>query len=623
MLFQEAQQLAGLGSWYWDPNAEETYWSPVMLTIYGIGPQEVPRNLDEYLRFVHPDDRPVVVEQVTTARDEGVVITAAYRIVTPAGDVRHLHTTAAGKMLMPDSDVLFGTVQDITDQMQREISLQVARAELQNSLSILASILESGTEGIMLVSVDGVITICNDRFRDMWGLDVDDVKGRPLHDVEALLYAKLLSPDEASVRVAAVGKDPMLVIHDTIELVDGRVFERYSHPQLIDGRPAGRVWKYRDITERHDAEMRAQQAQKMEAVGRLASGIAHDFNNLLGAICNLARFIGDQAGDDGSIKRDVGRIIAACRQGESLTKGLLAYAKRQPVAPRPIPVRKAVDDLSDWLRRALPDSVKLRVEHEGEARAIFIDPFRLSQVIMNLAINGADAMPTGGNLIIRTSGSADEVCIACMDEGAGLEPAIRDRIFDPFFSTKGRASGTGLGLSIVHGVVEQAGGRIEVRGREGGGTIFELRFPAYDEQEEEVRPPLNAPLLQGPTPDRILLVEDDDRLRQVVERILWGAGYQVYSFGDPTAALATAPPADLLVTDVLMPGMSGLELADKLDMPCLLVSGYAADEIDRMPEEQELALLDKPFTRHELLVSIARVWADHLSRNDVVTKRHS
>ncbi len=366
------------------------------------------------------------------------------------------------------------------------------------------------------------------------------------------------------------------------------------------------------------------QAQKMEAIGRLAGGIAHDFNNVLGVILGNAEMLVGRLQDDDSMLC-LREILDAARGAASVTRQLLVISRRQLLQSQVVDVGIELAGIERMLRRMLGEDVELVLELDRSAGSVLVDPTQLQQVLLNLAVNARDAMPRGGRLVISTREralAADEARalevepgayaeIAVADTGSGIAPAILDRVFEPFFTTKEPGKGTGLGLATVYGVVRQSGGAVELESQPGRGTTFRLLLPLCTAAPEEV-PTAGAEPARAPAPggrETILLVEDEPALRELLRRTLSKAGYRVLTAGDAdhAEAAASGQAIDLLLTDLVLPGRDGRQLADALvaERPGLRVifaSGYAADVLgDLLRGSAQIDLLTKPFSGRELL----------------------
>ncbi|WP_176067071.1 ATP-binding protein [Anaeromyxobacter diazotrophicus] len=378
-----------------------------------------------------------------------------------------------------------------------------------------------------------------------------------------------------------------------------------------------------DVSERRRLEEQVRQAQKMEAIGRLAGGIAHDFNNILTVILGSARDLYRSAG--GAEARELAQeVLDAGDRAAALTRQLLAFSRQQALRPRELDVNEVVRDLEKMVRRLIGEHIAVTSALAPGRAAVRADPGQLEQVILNLVVNARDAMPGGGRLTLSTAlvdgapGDAQRpptpgphVLLTVRDTGRGMSAEVLEHLFEPFFTTKERGKGTGLGLATVYGVVQQSGGAVAVRSAPDAGTTFEIYLPRLPEDEDRAADDEGAASSGERRPrghETVLLVEDDLAVRTLMRRILEGAGYRVVEARQPAEALvgARAQAPDLLLTDVVMPGMGGPELAAELlaiqpALRVLYVSGYTENEALRsgaLPEGQ--AFLQKPFTGDEL-----------------------
>jgi two-component system, cell cycle sensor histidine kinase and response regulator CckA len=376
--------------------------------------------------------------------------------------------------------------------------------------------------------------------------------------------------------------------------------------------------------DRLEAELR--QSQRLEAVGRLAGGLAHDFNNLLTAIGGYTEFLLEGLPDDPNLRSDAEEIRKGVERASALTRQLLAFSRRQVVERRSLDLNEIVTEMDRFLRRLIGADIELVTLLEPGLGHVTADRSQLEQVIVNLALNARDAMPTGGKLVIQTANvdvaeplveghapaePGDYVTLFVSDSGLGMDAETQARVFEPFFTTKDL--GTGLGLSTVFGVVEQSGGRIQAQSEIGRGTTFKIYLPrsAAAAPAAELPPPTVTALGGSET---ILLVEDEDVLRALAARTLRAQGYTVLEARYATAALELwrqhENEIDLVVTDIVMPGMSGVELAEQLaaarpNLTIVLMSGYSdADVADRVPVASRGGFLEKPFTPTALLRTV-------------------
>jgi len=378
--------------------------------------------------------------------------------------------------------------------------------------------------------------------------------------------------------------------------------------------------------ERHLQEQ-LQRARRLESVGQLAGGIAHDFNNILGVIMNYAEFVADEIPADSPAQRDVEEIRRAAERAAALTRQLLIFSRREVVKPELLYLRQVVADLENLLRRALGERVELETRFGPERMPIEIDPGQLEQVLVNLAVNGRDAMPDGGRLLIEVElAELDEeyvqmhpgtepgryVRLKVSDTGVGMDAETADRIFEPFFTTKD--DGTGLGLATVYGIVTGAGGRIDVYSEQGIGTTVKVHLPVCESEPRApgtaTRPaPAAAPAGRG---EVVLVVEDETDVRRMAERILGKGGYTVVGTTEGARAIELCRDAeqriDLLLTDVIMPEMLGTELVERVReiqprMRVVYMSGYSHEVLAprALTDNGASAFIEKPFNARALL----------------------
>jgi len=386
----------------------------------------------------------------------------------------------------------------------------------------------------------------------------------------------------------------------------------------------------RDMTEHRRLEERLLHSQKMEAIGRLAGGVAHDFNNLLTTILGFSGLVLDQLAPDDRLRPEIEEIHRAGERAAALTRQLLAFSRKQIVEPTVLDLNAVVSDAIKMLRRLIGEDVELEVRLQERLGAVRADRGQIEQVLVNLAVNARDAMEQGGRLAIETRDApgyvpyrsegeglpaAPYVLLAVSDSGAGMDSETRRRIFEPFFTTKGPGKGTGLGLATVYGIVKQSGGDIWVESEPGRGTKFSVYLPRVDAPAPEP-PPARPASFTGGT-ETVLLVEDEEAVRRLASRVLRAAGYEVLAAGDAAEARRIwseqGARVRLLITDVVMPGGSGPQLAQELagESPGLLVlymSGYTDSAIvDRSAVLPGTSYLQKPFTPEALVEKVRRV----------------
>ena len=401
-------------------------------------------------------------------------------------------------------------------------------------------------------------------------------------------------------------------------------------------RDSGKITNYElyaeDVTERRTLEQQLRQSQKMEAVGRLAGGIAHDFNNLLMVISGYCEFLLEKVNGDPVLQNPAQEIANAAERATSLTRQLLAFSRKQMLTPKILDLNAVVTENARMLTRMIGEDVELVVVPGTELGAVKADPGQVEQVIMNLAVNARDAMPQGGKLTIETGNATlDEafarlhagarpgeyVKLAITDTGSGMDPETQTQIFEPFFTTKG-PKGTGLGLSTVYGIVKQSGGYIRVESEKGKGATFEVYLPRVTETGEiATAAPAILPSKAPQRTETILLVEDESNLRRLACQFLQTQGYRVLEAEDGAAAVqicaAHKGDIDLLLTDVIMPGMNGRELAKRVlslrpTVKVLYMSGYTENTISHNGTlDPGVNLLQKPFNLQALKERVREV----------------
>jgi PAS domain S-box-containing protein len=375
-----------------------------------------------------------------------------------------------------------------------------------------------------------------------------------------------------------------------------------------------------DITERRQLEQQLIQSQKMDAIGRLAGGVAHDFNNLLTAIIGYSEIVKRRLDEDDPMREQIEEIEKAGHRAASLTNQLLAFSRKQVLQPQVLDLNAVIADISNMLKRLIGEDIELRTNLDPSIGYVKVDPGQIDQIIMNLAVNARDAMPRGGKLTIETQNvyldetytnqhaevqAGPYVMLAISDTGIGMDRETQARVFEPFFTTKERGKGTGLGLSTVFGIVRQSGGHVWVYSEPGRGTTFKVYLPLVEQASQIVQTwEPRVETLRGT--ETVLLVEDEEAVRKLAHQVLDMNGYKVLVAADPAEALRLCRqhegPIHLMITDVVMPGMSGRELAERLiatrpEMELVYMSGYTDDAIVHHGVlDAGVAFLQKPFT---------------------------
>jgi PAS domain S-box-containing protein len=497
----------------------------------------------------------------------------------------------------------------------------------------LIAIVESSDDGIISKDLDGVVRSWNPAAERIFGYTAAEMVGQPvfrlippeLHDEERALLARISKGEHiAHFETERVRKDGRRI----------RVSLTLSPLMDKQGRLIGASSIKRDVTAQRALEAQLQQAQRMEAIGRLAGGIAHDFNNLLTIIGGLTILCAQRLPENSRERRDLEQVIKATERATALTQQLLTFSRRQIAEVEVLGLNEVVEGLESLLRRLIGEHIALRFRPAHELGRVRGNRAQFEQVIMNLALNARDAMPEGGTLTVTTENVqvsgifAQEqlrlepgpyVMITVSDTGHGMDAITQASIFEPFFTTKPPGSGTGLGLATVYAIVQQTGGAIYVYSEPGHGSVFKVYFPRVDVTGEAPvgMEPSAHPASQLPSLGTILLVEDEPGVRAFAARVLDDAGYRVVEAGSGDEALSLLPsiatPLSLLMTDVVMPGMSGRALAERVrlvhaGLPVLYMSGYTDDIVVRTGVVTDGAgFIQKPFMPDQLLDRVRRV----------------
>jgi PAS domain S-box-containing protein len=531
---------------------------------------------------------------------------------------------------------VLSAIRDISDRKRIAEELRRANEELHRKTAEqlgeyrarLVSIIDSSEDAILSKDLNGIITSWNRGAEHIYGYAPEEAIGK---------HISVLTPRDRTEEIpeilGKIGRGETVEHHESVRLTkDGRQLNvSISVSPLRDAtdKIVGASVIARDITAQKRSEGQLRQAQKMEAIGRLAGGVAHDFNNILGIINACTEFLRDRIDPNAEPSLYVENIKKASDRGRALTKQLLSFSKTSAIQPRVLDLNERLRDISKLLRPLLGDDVEILIVPKSPSAVIEADPGQLDQIVVNLAVNARDAMPRGGKFILETgSVKLDEdfadqhqamaagkyILLTVSDTGTGMDETTISRIFEPFFTTKEIGKGTGLGLATVYGIVKQSAGHILVYSEPGHGTTFKIYLPSAEHkigigsgtEVETVSPKRRAAT--------ILLVEDDEIMRSLTRQLLQEHGYTVVEADDGKSALEWAEshpvPVDLLLTDVVMRRMSGPELVGRLhasrpDLKIVYMSGYTGELIaEREMLKRGITLLEKPFTRTALLNTI-------------------
>ncbi|MBI2678885.1 MAG: PAS domain S-box protein [Candidatus Koribacter versatilis] len=587
-----------------DASGKFLFVSPAVERLLGYKPEElIGRSM---LELLAPEERGAGA-QVLTERLAGAIGSTERRILTRDGQARWVWGSARPIFERGSVVGLSGVVMDVTDRV-------LAQQALRESEEKLSRVFQTSPDAITLSTLeDGHYLEVNEAFLRVTGFARDEVIGRSSFEiglwVDPMARATMLDELnhggrvrnlETFFRMKSGEQRLFLMSADAIELQGRRCLVAFS----------------RDITERRLLEQQFRQAQKMEAVGRLAGGIAHDFNNLLTVISGYMQLLLAEPGVQGA--PEMREVADAADRAAGLTRQLLAFSRRQVLQPRVLDLADVVRGLEKMMQRLLGEDIELQIVLAPSLSAVRADPGQIEQVVMNLAVNARDAMPQGGKLVIETRdvqvseafaahepglAPGDYVMLAVSDTGHGMDKETQAHIFEPFFTTKEMGRGTGLGLSTVYGIVKQTGGYILVGSEPGQGATFRIYLPPVAEPVERTRTPV-APVESLRGNETVMVVEDDGSVRALASRVLRGSGYHVLEAERGVEAEAICRSHDgkihLLLTDIVLPDGSGADLARRLraqrpEMRILCMSGHntrPTRESGPLPG----VLLDKPFT---------------------------
>jgi len=520
---------------------------------------------------------------------------------------------------------LLGIYDDITDRKQAE-------EKIKNQIDTWQTTFSAMSDSVSIIDLDGNISQCNAATLSLFNIKEEDIKGKKCFE---LVHGTKDFVDDCPLVWMKDSRQPESMTFKKNELwlevnVDP-IFN--SKDELV-----GAVHVVSDITDRKKAEKeherlqgQLRQAQKMESVGRLAGGVAHDYNNISSIIMGYSELALDRLEQSDPLYGDLMEIVSASKRSADITRQLLAFARKQTVAPKVLDLNDTIGNLLKMLRRLIGEDINLAWIPGIEVRPTKIDPSQINQIMVNLCVNARDAIANVGRVTVETKNITldEDYCVdhegsvpgeyiqlSVSDDGCGMTPEIRDKIFEPFFTTKGIGEGTGLGLSTVYGIVKQNNGFVNVYSEVKKGTTFRIYLPIHVGQtvKADSEKTIEIPLSRGET---VLLVEDDESILKIIKRVLEKLGYAVLSSSSPMEAVGLAAEhadeINLLITDVVMPEMNGRELSDRLqslypNLKTLFMSGYTADIIaKRGVLESGVSFIEKPFSNQELAVKVREV----------------
>lgn len=503
-------------------------------------------------------------------------------------------------------------------------------ASWRDSSQLLTATLNSIGDAVLATDAEGRVTFLNPVAETLTGWTRADARGKSAHEILRIVDEKTREPLENPLD-RAIKDRVMIPVHDRTALVSRNgvevPIEHTAAPVRDDnGEVHGAILVFRDIGKRRQLEEQATHAQKMDAVGRLAGGVAGDFNNVLTVITGYAELLRSEIPAANPQRRFIDEIIYAGERAAALTRHLLAFSRGTSAQPKVLDLNALATGMEPMLRRMLGQNIELILLTTPGLGRVKADPAQIEQVIVNLATNARDAMPRGGKLVIETANADLEdtlasknigvkpgsyVMLAVSDTGIGMDQETRSRLFEPFFTTKAPGKGSGLGLATVYGAIKQAEGQVTVYSQPNCGTIFEIYLPRV---KEAITEPAKRNLAKGS--ETILLVDDEEGVRKLVYAVLTSNGYDVLEAPNGSAALAAyeknSHKIDMVLTDVVMPQMTGFELGKNLGeknpaLKILYMSGYRDNATGVPGEEAPRAFLHKPFTPDSLLAKVREV----------------
>ncbi len=563
------------------------------------------------------------------------------------GSVRDVEVFS-GPITIDGKERLYSIVHDVTSRRQSEEALLKAEREVRTLLQIaeesrvalqesleqqrkLAQAVEQSPASVVITDLEGRIEYVNRRFSEVTGYALAEVRGLN----PRILQSGETSPEQYAELWSTITSGREWRGEFVNRAKDGHLYRERAVISPLFG-PSGEIVQYLAVKENITSERLMQeqlrQAQKMEAVGRLAGGVAHDFNNMLQAILGYADLALEEASRGSPLRENLVEIRAAAMRSANLARQLLAFARSQPIAPQIIDLNDSVSSMLKMLQRLIGEDIQLEWRPAADLWKVCIDPGQVDQILANLSVNARDAMPSGGSLILRTanisvgemlpgdygqSGPGDYVQLVVSDTGLGMNAEVLHHLFEPFFTTKAEGKGTGLGLATIYGIVQQNGGFLRVQSIPGKGSSFSVFLPRIQGEATESAK-AGAPERSLSGTESILLVEDEVPLIRLAEMALTRKGYKVSAFSDPAKALAHLDQGersyDLLITDVVMPGLNGREVREAVELRIpgirtLFISGYTSDIIAQHGIDGDgMHFLAKPFASRTLLEKVRQVF---------------
>ncbi|MBD3278308.1 MAG: PAS domain S-box protein [Candidatus Aegiribacteria sp.] len=626
ILFKRAAEASSDLIFEWEMDTDRLIWHGDINSELGYGPDKSFKTLQDWLEIIHPDDRERLRRDFDLHRTSAEKMEIVYRIKHRDGSWRFWSDKGLPVLSEEGKPCRWVSVcQDITRR-------KLAQDELVKSRQKYLNLIENQGEGIAVVNTDEDFTFANPASERIFGVSSGGLVGRNLYEFLDEANSTAISLQTQNRRDGRTGSYEVAIIRP-----DGRKRELQvtANPQYENGEYAGAFGIFRDIThqrrmeaEKEQLQKQLQQAQKMESVGRLAGGVAHDFNNMLSVISGHAEMIEDQLQEDSEILGGIREIRKAAAHSTSIVSQLLAFARKQTVSPRVLDLNRIVEKILKMLKRLIGEDVHLNWKPHQQLWPVRVDPSQIDQVLANLSINARDAIDGVGNIYIETDNVSmsaedcrgrsefepgDYVTLSVCDDGRGMDEKTRKNVFEPFFTTKDVGQGTGLGLATVYGIVKQNNGFIYVYSEPGQGSCFRIYLPRHSSEPADTTDTVEETSFTGGS-ETVLLVEDEPAILNMTTSMLELMGYTVLAAQSPEVALKQAEkyPEEihLLITDVVMPQMNGLDLAEKLrrehsELKCLFMSGYTSDIIASQGViDEKVNFIQKPFTSKALSIKV-------------------
>ena len=622
-----ALEAGRMGLWQWDPRRNRSIWNQREYELMGLPIGDGQVDSETFFHMIHPGDRSRIEDEMLRCLATGADLDTEMRIVRPDGQTRWL--AVHGRVYRDEANrpvQVVGVNYDITERKRAEESLRASR-------QMLETVINNIPQGVFWKDRNSIYLGANRVVLQSQGLkSPEEIVGKSDYQLPGVTRAEAAAFIRRDREVMERDLPQLAIIEPMTRAGGSTMWLETSKLPLHDasGHVIGVLGTWQDITERRRMEEQLRQSQKMEAVGRLAGGVAHDFNNLLTVILGYSEMLlamlpppAEHLRDSIEAVRDAGDRAAA------LTRQLLAFSRKQVLEPRVLNLNDVITHTEKLLRRLIGENIVLSTVLTEDLDLVRVDPGQMEQVLMNLAVNARDAMADGGRLTIETRAldiapertKADDDCppgryvqLSVTDTGAGMTPEVKARIFEPFFTTKQPGQGTGLGLATVYGIVKQSGGRIAVYSEVGVGSVFHIYLPAVTAAPSPVS--LESDIVRGGS-ETLLLVEDEQAVRALARMSLEKRGYKVLEAGNGREALDLAElhrgSIDLVISDVVMPEMSGRQLIEQLvphrpGLKVLLVSGYTEDAVVRHGiADAKANFLQKPFTLGTLARKVREV----------------